>query len=1152
MSGSPPFVHLHLHSEYSLLDGAIRFEKLAPYLRENGMNTVAVTDHGSLYGAVHFSDVMAEHGVHPIVGMEAYVASGSRLEKSDDSREGTRHLTLLAADEEGYRNLCRLSSIGWTEGFYRRPRIDRETLARHSRGLVIGSACLQGEIAYHISRGRKDLALEAVRFYQDLVGRERFFIELMDHGLPEEKAILPGLAELARETGALPVATNDAHYLVRDHAGIHDILLCLQTKKTLSDPGRMKLATEEFYVKTPEEMARLFSWIPEAVTNTVEVARQCTFSLGRGGFLLPDFPLPPGEESLDLHLRSLAEAGLSRKLGREPDETERRRLTYELDVICDMGFPGYFLIVSELTEWARSRGIPLGPGRGSAAGSLVSWAIGITEVNPLKYGLSFERFLNPARKQMPDIDMDVCYERRGEVIAHIVEKYGQDRVCQIISFNRMKNRAAIRDVSRVMGMPFETGDRLSKLLATAPDQDAPLDVLAKQIPELAREAEEDPEVARLIRYCGEISGVARHSGVHAAGVVITPGPLMDYVPLCFSREKGLTTQFEMKSAEKIGLMKLDVLGLRTVTVLRHAEEMVRRRQPSFSVEGIPLDDPATLDLLNRVETIGVFQLESPGMRDALRKIGVDRFDDVTAAVAIFRPGSMHMIDLYGENKRRAAEGKPAKDMIPELQDVLGETHGVIVYQEQVMEIAHSFAGMSMAEADSLRRAISKKNAREMESFGAAFISGARSRGVSERKAREIFDHIRHFGEYGFNKSHSVCYAIIAYWTAYLKAHFPGEFMAATMTSEMGSTERLAALVAEAGRMGLTVLPPSVNDSLVTFDVDREGRIVYALKAVKNVGESPALEIVAARNRGGAFTGIQDLACRVESGLNKKVLESLIIAGALDSLPGKRSAMLASVDRVLAYATAFRKHREAGQMTLFGAESMAEPEAPPLQEMEEIPREEMLRGEKELLGFYLTGHPLDEYREEVRAYATHSPGAVAGYKGARPVSVAALVDQLRFRDGKRGRIAFLTLSGVSDSCEATVWPESLEKCAAVLGSGKPLLFTGRVQNGRGEPRFCVEKAEPLEEIRKRSGLRLRFTVTGEGLPPELFTGLVALLGKHPGNAPVFVEMECEGTGRRYVGESRSIRVATGGRLLEELRRHLGDRASVSLYNGGGVY
>ena len=1151
MSGSPPFVHLHLHSEYSLLDGAIRFERLGPYLLENGMDTVAVTDHGSLYGAVHFSDVMADHGVRPIVGMEAYIATGSRLDRTDDSGEGTRHLTLLAADEEGYRNLCRLSSLGWTEGFYRRPRIDREILARHSRGLVIGSACLQGEISHHLSRGRKDLAAEAIGFYQDLVGRDRFFIELMDHGLPEEKRLLPGLAELARETGALPVATNDAHYLARDHAGIHDILLCLQTKKTLSDPGRMKFATDEFYVKTPEEMARLFSWIPEAVTNTVAVAEQCTFSLGKGGFLLPDFPLPSGEENLGTHLRNLAESGLSERLGREPDETESRRLGYELDVICDMGFPGYFLIVSELAGWARSRGIPLGPGRGSAAGSLVSWAIGITEVNPLEYGLSFERFLNPARKQMPDIDMDVCYERRGEVIAHIVEKYGQDRVCQIISFNRMKNRAAIRDVSRVMGMPFETGDRLSKLLAAAPDQDAPLDILVKQVPELAREIEEDPEVARLIRYCEEISGVARHSGVHAAGVVITPGPLMDYVPLCFSREKGLTTQYEMKSAEKIGLMKLDVLGLRTVTVLRHAEEMVRRRHPSFSVEKVPLDDPATLDLLNRVETTGVFQLESPGMRDALRKIGVDRFDDVTAAVAIFRPGSMHMIDYYGENKKRAFEGKPVRDMIPELQEILGETHGVIVYQEQVMDIAHRFAGMSMAEADSLRRAISKKNAREMESFGEAFISGARSRGIPERKAREIFDHIRRFGEYGFNKSHSVCYAIIAYWTAYLKAHFPGEFMAATMTSEMGSTERLAALIAESSRMGLTVLPPSVNDSLVTFDVDREGRIVYALKAVKNVGENPALEIVAARDQGGAFTGIQDLACRVENGLNRKVLESLIIAGALDSLPGRRSAMLASMDRVLTYAAAFRKHREAGQMTLFGSEPVMEPEAPPLPEMEEMPREEMLRGEKELLGFYLTGHPLDEYREEALSYATHTPGTVTGYKGAQSVSVAAIVEQLRFRDSQRGRIAFLTLSGVSDSCEATVWAENLERCAGVLGTGKPLLITGKVQNGRGDPRFCVEKAVPLEELRKNSGLRLRLRVTGEGVPSDLFTGLVTLLRKHPGTAPVFVEMECEGTGRRYVSESRSIKVSPGRELLDELRRHLGDRASVSLYNGGGL-
>ncbi len=1150
MSDSPRFVHLHLHSEYSLLDGAIRFEKLGPFVGENGMDAVAVTDHGSLYGAVHFCDVMKSSGIKPIVGMEAYIAPGSRLEKSDEPGEGYRHLTLLAADEEGYRNLCRLSSLGWIEGFYRRPRIDREILSKYSRGLVIGSACLQGEVALSLTRGRRNDAVAAVRFYQDLVGPDRFFIELMDHGLPEEKNILQGLADLARETGALPVATNDAHYLKSEHAEVHEVLLCLQTKKTLTDPGRMKFGTNEFYVKTPAEMARLFSWIPEAVGNSVKIADQCSFSFSKGGFLLPDYPLPEGEENLGSHLRRIASDGLFARLGRAPGKEETDRLLYELNVICDMGFPGYFLIVSELAGWARSQGIPLGPGRGSAAGSLVSWAIGITDVNPLQYGLSFERFLNPARKQMPDIDMDVCYERRGEVISHIVSKYGQNRVCQIVSFNRMKNRAAVRDVARVMGMPYETGDRLSKLVATVQDQDLSLEAVAKQVPELAQEIGGDPEVARLFRYCDELSGVARHSGVHAAGVVITPGDLIDFVPLCFSREKGLTTQYEMKSAEKIGLMKLDVLGLRTVTVLHHAQEMIRRRLPGFSIEAVPRDDPDTLGLLNRVETTGVFQLESPGMRDALRKIGVDRFDDVTAAVAIFRPGSMHMIDVYAENKRKSSDGRAVKDTIPELQDILGETHGVIVYQEQVMDIANRFAGMSMAEADSLRRAISKKNADEMASFGEAFISGARSRGISERKAREIYDHIRRFGEYGFNKSHSVCYAIIAYWTAYLKAHHPAEFIAATMSSEIASTERLAALMTEAGRMGLTILPPSVNGSLVEFDVDEAGSIVYALKAIKNVGESPASEIVEARRQGGPFTGMHDLAGRVSNSLNKKVLESLISAGALDCLPGRRSALLASVDRVLAYAAAFRKHKEAGQMSLFGSAVSSEPAAPPLPELEEMPREDMLRGEKELLGFYLTGHPLDEYAEEARSYATHTPGTVMQHRGSQMVSVAATVEAVRYRDTQRGRMAFVVLSGVSDSCEATIWAESLEKCGSRLESGKPLLVHGKVLNGRGEARFCVERIDFLDELRQASGVRVRVRITGDGVPTEVFSRVVELFREHPGSGPVFVEMDCGITGRLYVGESRSIRVNPDRKLLADLREFLGDTAVVSLYLGGG--
>jgi len=1149
MSPSPEFVHLHLHSEYSLLDGAIRFEKLGPHIRENGMNAVAVTDHGCLYGAVHFSDVMRNHGVRPIVGMEAYITAGSRTVKNDDGGEGIRHLTLLATDEEGYRNLCRLSSLGWIEGFYRKPRIDRDILDRYHRGLVIGSACLQGEIAFLLARGRKAEAAQTVGFYQELVGRERFFIELMDHGLPDEKRILRDLAELARKTGAAPVATNDAHYLGKQDAEVHEVLLCLQTKKTLSDPHRMRFETSEFYVKTPEEMARLFSWIPEAVTNTVAIAEQCSFTLSKGGFLLPDFPLPPGEESLNSHLAGLAAEGLARRLGRPPDTGEAERLQYELNVISDMGFPGYFLIVSELTRWARSRGIPVGPGRGSAAGSLVSWAIDITDVNPLQYGLSFERFLNPARKQMPDIDMDVCYERRGEVISHIVEKYGQDRVCQIVSFNRMKNKLAVRDVARVMDMPYDTGDRLSKLVATAQDQDAPLESIAKQVPELAQEIRNDPGVEKLFRYCDELSGVARHMGVHAAGVVITPGDLLDHVPLCLSREKGVTTQFEMKSAEKIGLMKLDVLGLRTVTVLHHAEAMIRRQLPDFRIGEVPLDDPMTLELLNRVETAGVFQLESPGMRDALRKIGVDRFDDVTAAVAIFRPGSMHMIDVYADNKRRASEGKPVVDAIPELEEILGQTHGVIVYQEQVMDIANRFAGMSMAEADSLRRAISKKNAEEMASFGERFVSGAKARGVPGRKAREIFDHIRRFGEYGFNKSHSVCYAIIAYWTAYMKAHHPAEFMAATLSSELSSTERLASLMAEAGKMGLSILPPSVNGSLVAFDVDSRGRIVYALKAIKNVGENPAEEIVEARRQGGDFTGIHDLASRVETGLNKKVLESLIIAGALDCLPGKRSALLASVDRVLAYAAAFRKHRDAGQMSLFGEAEVTEPAAPPLPEMEELPGEQLLRGEKELLGFYLTGHPLDDYSEEISSFATHTPGSIK--VNGSVVVVAAMVDSVKYLDTQRGRMAFASISGVSDSGEATFWAEALESCKTLLESGKPLLLYGKAQDGRGEPRFFVEKAVLLEEVRKASGVRVRVAISGEGIPETLYVKVVNLMRAHPGNGPVLVEMECEGTGRRFASESRSIRVNPDRKLLAGLRELLGPRASVSLYHGGGM-
>ncbi|MCK4671547.1 MAG: DNA polymerase III subunit alpha, partial [Candidatus Aegiribacteria sp.] len=914
------FVHLHLHSEYSLLDGVIRFDRLADYISSHEMNSVAVTDHGSLFGAVQFFEKMKEKGVHPILGMEAYIAFPSL---NDRTRNGKRyHLTLIAKNEKGYRNLSKLSSAGYIDGFYYKPRIDREILARYSEGLLIGSACLQGEVTQHLLSGSREKALDAVRFYQDLVGPENYFIELMDHGLSDEAKVLPALAELAKETGAVVAATNDAHYLRREDHQAHEALLCLQTGKTLNDPGRMRFETAEFYVKTPLEMQKLFEWIPEAVSNTVRLAEKCEFNLIEGDPILPEYPLPEGEADTNNYLHRLSFEGLTRRLDRELNSLETERLEHELGIIGDMDFPGYFLIVSEMMRWARSMDIPVGPGRGSTAGSLVSYAIDITDINPLDYDLSFERFLNPARMEMPDIDIDVCCERRGEIIDHIIDMYGRENVCQLITFSRIRNRSVVRDMARVMGMSVSEGDVLAKLVASAPNPDAPLPEVVKSVPELSRRVSEEKEIEKLFNYAYTLENIARHSGVHAAGVIITPGNLREYVPLCSAKE-GITTQYEKKSAEKVGLLKLDLLGLRNVTIIHRAEGLVRRRDPDFRVKNLLFDDRKIFKLMSRGETAGVFQLESSGMRDALKKINVNSFDDIVAAVAIFRPGSMDMIDLYAVNKKGIESGSSDFTIPyphPDLEEVLSSTFGVIIYQEQVMKIANLLAGMSMAEADTLRRAMSRKDPEVMAQMREKFISGAVDRNVKKKTAVKVFNLIEKFAGYGFNKSHAVCYAALAYWTAWLKGNYPSEFLAACLTSEIGKIDRITPLIEECSRLGVTVNPPSVNYSSVRFDVDQEGGIVYALSAIKNVGEGPSSEIVETREKDGPFDNIFDLCTRLGNGvINKKAIESLIGAGAMDCFGKNRATLLDSVEHAISYGISVRRHIEAGQMSLFDGE-----------------------------------------------------------------------------------------------------------------------------------------------------------------------------------------------------------------------------------------
>ncbi len=1152
MSTAVDFVHLHLHSEYSLLDGAIRFDRLAAYLVENGMNSVAVTDHGSLFGAVQFFDKMAEKGIHPVLGMEAYLAYPSMNEKSRDSKR--YHLTLIARNATGYSNLSKLSSASYIDGFYYKPRIDRELLAEHSEGLLIGSACLQGEVAQHLLAGRRKEAVDAVRFYQEIVGRDNFFIELMDHGLNDEKIILPLLAEIAKETEALVAATNDAHYLRKSDHEAHEVLLCIQTGKNLDDPGRMRFETSEFYVKTPLEMQKLFSWIPEAVTNTVRIAEKCDFVLSQGEILLPEFPLPEGEHNTQEYLRKLSREGLTNRLERKPESNELERLDYELGIIGDMGFPGYFLIVSEFMRWARSNNIPVGPGRGSAAGSLVSYALDITGINPLNYDLSFERFLNPARKEMPDIDLDVCCERRGEIIDHIIEMYGRENVCQLITFSRIRNRSVVRDVARVMGMSVSEGDTLAKLVASAPDPSAPLPIVVSSVPELSRRVKDEKDIEKLFEYSYILENLARHSGVHAAGVIIAPGNLKEYVPL-YSAKEGITTQYEKKSAEKIGLLKLDLLGLRNVTVIHRAQKLVRMKEPELEVTELPFNDPATLELIRRGETAGVFQLESSGMREALRKIDVTSFDDVIAAVAIFRPGSMAMIDLYADNKRGIKSGTSDFSITylhPDLEEVLSSTYGVIIYQEQVMKIANLMAGMSMVEADTLRIAMSRKNPAVMAQMREKFISGAVNKGVNNRTAKKLFDLIEKFAGYGFNKSHAVCYAALAYWTAWLKVHYPSEFLASSLTSEIGKIDRITRIIDECTRIGVEVHPPSVNASSIVFTVDENGRIIYALSAIKNVGEGPASAITKERLENGDYKSIFDFCTRLQNGdVNKKTLESLIGAGAMDCFGVNRATLIDSVEQALNYGAAARRHLEAGQMSLFmndkNEKDVSIEEELEIEELDEYPLDYRYALEKSLLGFYMTGHPLEMYADEINSFSTDSVES-AHISERSIVTTAGMIMQKKIIPTKRGDMAFVLVEGRTGNGEIVVFNDVLQKYADLLCPGKLVLMDGEVSRRRGDSRFSARQVYSLDGIRLQ--LKAGITIRVDGSNPKivLLQKAMECMKKSSGKGDVIVDIRHQ-SGWKVRGLSRSIKVYPDAELMENLREILG-RESVILSRGKG--
>jgi DNA polymerase-3 subunit alpha len=1116
------FVHLHTHSEFSLLDGASRISEMVRLAAETGMPAIALTDQGVLYGAIDLYLLAKAAGIKPIIGQEAYVATRSRLQKEGRADRDPYHLILLVKNLTGYRNLIRLASLAHLEGYYYKPRIDKALLAEHAEGLIALSSCLGGEVASRLLEGDETGAAQAVREYQKIFG-EDFFLEIQDHGMAEQARVNEGLARLSQRTGVPLVATNDTHYTRQDDAEAHDILLCLQTGTVISETNRMRFHNDEFYLKTPAEMQERFRDFPEAVANTVRIAERCQLEL-ETETRLPRFDVPTGETA-ETYLRRLAEEGLKRRYP-EITPTIRDRFEMEFSVIEDMGYAAYFLIVSDFTDFARKNGVAVGPGRGSAAGSIISYALGITELDPLRHGLIFERFLNRERISMPDIDMDFDDRNRDRVIDYVARRYGQDHVAQIITFGTMKARAVIRDVGRALGLPLPDVDRLAKLVP--PQLNMTLDKAMQMVPELAAAAT-DPDYARLLKNARKLEGLTRHASTHAAGIVITPEPLQQYVPLQNAITKGekngqekraVMTQYEMNAVQKIGLLKMDFLGLRNLSIIEDTlVNLQQTRGLKLDLSQIPWDDPATFRLLQAADTNGVFQLESAGLRRLLQDMRPTSFEDIIAANGLFRPGPLEggLVDQYVKCKNGEQE---IVYPLPELEPILKETYGVIVYQEQVMQIASRLAGFSLGEADILRAAMGKKKKEEMARMRTKFITGAVERGVSQGKATEIFDMMAFFAGYGFNKSHSAAYAVISYQTAYLKANYPLEYLAALLNNEAGNYDKVAAAVLDCHARDIEVLPPDVNHSAAGFTV-QEGKIRYGLAVIKNVGTHAIELLLNERRARGAFKSLLDLCVRVDPReLNKRVLESLIRSGATDSL-GERGRLLASIDRVSDRATQIISERESGQTSLFGmlpdADELDDPSAGLISGMPPMPEDERLKGEKELLGLYLSDHPLRRIEQElhlkVDTYANQVTPEMEDYE----VRIGGVIKAVRPIVTKTGKpMAFVQLEDLTATIEVIVFSRVFEERRHLLLSDNVVIVRGKVDarsaaddEERGEvAKVIADEILAFDDAGHESWVRnqvVHLDVPADSTPEQM-AALEEILGRCSGPDPVVLHLQ----------------------------------------------
>lgn len=1077
------FVHCHLHTEYSLLDGHSRIPALIERARQFEMPALAVTDHGAMYGAVEFYLQAKEAGIKPIIGIEAYVASRGLRDRDPKLDSSQSHLILLAANEEGYRNLIRLTTIAHLDGFYYKPRVDREVLSRYSGGLIALSGCLKGEVTQAILRDDPAAAREIAGGYLDIFGPGNYYLEVQSHGMPEQQKNIAGMRDLSRALGLPLIATNDVHYVHRADADAQDALMCIQMNINLDQTDKPRMGdVPEFYLKSDQEMARAFGELPEALAATLEVADRVNLEIELGTVRLPLFPVPEGETP-DSHLRALCEAGLRRIYGRVSPDVQQR-LNYELSVIERMGYAPYFLIVQDFVNFARDRGI-LTTVRGSAAGSLVLYSLNVTDVDPIQYRLPFERFLNPQRVTLPDIDVDFMDSRRDEVIRYVMDKYGADQVAQIITFGTMGARQAVRDVGRVMGLPYGDVDRIAKLIPF----NAALDEAVRADPELHRAAEESPQITRLLDLARKLEGVARHASTHAAGVIISRDPLTEHVPLQKATKGDLVmTQYDMVSVEKIGLLKMDFLGLANLTILDTAMKIIEKiRGIRIDLKTIPLGDQKTFDLLAAGETVGIFQLEGAGMTRYLKELRPTSIQDIMAMVALFRPGPMANIPSY---IRRKHGQEPATFLHPVLAPVLQETYGVMVYQEDVMAVAQAAAGFSSSEADILRYAIGKKIRDKLQQQRAKFIAGCVDRRIPVRIAEQLFELFEPFARYGFNRAHAACYGLIAYYTAYLKANYPAEYMAAVLSSEAGDTDKVAAAVAECHRMALRVLPPDVNESYENFAVVGTDAIRFGLAAVKNVGLGAVEAILATREESGPFTSLEDLLERVDPrAVNKRVLESLVKAGALDSLGEARAQMLAKLDAAMEFAQKEQRARASGQTGLFDLGAAAPAPSPEeMVQVEEFSKEELLTMEKEMLGLYISDHPLRHVHDVLSARVNVPLYQLMDLPDKSQVVVGGIISGVKRTTTRGGSaMAFLTLEDLTGSCEVIVFPRTYEQVHFLLKRDAVVIVRGKVdimeQQAKvlAERLFSLEEADPVEPLSVVGAPR---PLNGEGADADL--------------------------------------------------------------------